>query len=304
MSGQSQNSFTGVDLSRLPPPQAIDELDFETLRSQWLAQFLDMAAEAGLTFDATLESDPVIKLIELGAYREMIWRAARNAGLRSVMVAYAQGSDLDQLGALLGVKRETIVTADPANGVAAVTETDEDFRRRLVLAPEGYSVAGPRGAYIFHALSADPDVLDASAISPAPGEVLVTVLSRTGNGASSPALVSKVEAALSADTIRPITDLVTVQSAQIVAFSITATLVFRPGPDKSLVQANAAASLDAFIASARGIGRTVTRAGIIGALMVEGMHNVLLTAPAADIPISNIEAPHCTSVTLVDGGYA
>src|SRR3546814_9711108 len=48
--------------------------------------------------------------------------------------------------------------------IPAVMESDSDLRRRLVLAPEGYSVAGPEGAYIFHALSAHPDVLDASAI--------------------------------------------------------------------------------------------------------------------------------------------
>ena len=46
------------------------------------------------------------------------------------------------------------------------------------------SVAGPTGAYEFHALSADGDVKDAAATSPAPGEVVVTVLSRTGDGAA------------------------------------------------------------------------------------------------------------------------
>ena len=61
-------------------------------------------------------------------------------------------------------------------------ESDPDFRRRIQLAPEGFSVAGPEGAYIFHALSADPGVLDACATSPSPGEVVVTVLARAGDG--------------------------------------------------------------------------------------------------------------------------
>ena len=81
-------------------------------------------------------------------------------------------------------------------------ESDADFRRRIILAPEGYSVAGPEGAYIFHALSADPDVLDASATSPTPGEVVVTVLSRTGDGTAPPELLATVEAAGSADDVR------------------------------------------------------------------------------------------------------
>ena len=93
--------------------------------------------------------------------------------------------------------------ADPLSGAPAVMESDADFRRRIILAPEGYSVAGPEGAYIFHALSADPDVLDASATSPTPGEVVVTVLSRTGDGTAPPELLATVEAAVSADDVPP-----------------------------------------------------------------------------------------------------
>jgi phage-related baseplate assembly protein len=44
-------------------------------------------------------------------------------------------------------------------------EADEDLRQRIVLAPESFSVAGPELAYVFHARSAHPDVLDASATS-------------------------------------------------------------------------------------------------------------------------------------------
>lgn len=300
----SADSFTGVDLSRLPPPVAVEELDFEALRAICLARFAELATASGLTFDATLESDPVVKLVELIAYRETVWRAARNAGLRSVMVAYASGTDLDALGALFGVERYIVTPADQANGIAQVLETDEDFRRRMVLAPEGFSVAGPRGAYIFHALSASADVLDASAISPEPGEVVVTVLSRIGSGLADAPLLAAVTAALSADDVRPITDLVTVQSAAIVDFTIAATLVFMVGPDKSLVLANAQAALNSYLAANRRIGRAITRAGIIGALMVEGLQNVVLATPEADLAITSAQAANCTAITLTDGGYA
>src|SRR3546814_19943147 len=80
------------------------------------------------------------------------------------MPAYATGADLDNLAALLGVTRFELEPGDSVLGIPAVMESDSDLRRRLVLAPEGYSVAGHEGAYIFHALSAHPDVLDASAI--------------------------------------------------------------------------------------------------------------------------------------------
>lgn len=300
----SADSFTGVDLSRLPAPTAIEELSFEALRGQWLARFQELVAAAGGTFDAALESDPVIKLVELGAYREMIWRASRNAGLKAVMVAYAIGTDLDALGALFGIERYVLIPADPEAGVTEVTESDADFRRRMVLAPEGFSVAGPRGAYIFHALSAHADVLDVSAVSPDPGEVVVTVLSRSGSGAPSSPVLAAVTAALSAEDVRPITDQVTVQAASIVNFAITATLTYFVGPDKALVTANAQAALQAWLAENRRLGRKGTRAGIIAALMVEGLQNVTLASPAADVAVTSSQAWNCTGITLNDGGYA
>lgn len=300
----SADSFTGVDLSRLPPPRAVEELSFEALRSELLTQFAEEMTAQGLTFDATLESDPVVKLVELLAFREMTWRAARNAGLRSVMAAYASGSDLDQLGALFGVERYIVTPANPATGAAAVLESDDDFRRRMVLAPEGFSVAGPRGAYIFHALSAHADVLDVSAISPDPGEVVVTVLSRSGDGTPPPGVIAAVEAALSAEDVRPLTDQVTVQPADVVDFSIAATLTYFVGPDKSLITANANAALAEWLAVNRRLGRTATRAGIIAALMVEGLQNVELASPASDVEVTSAQAWNCTGVTLTDGGYA
>ena len=50
------------------------------------------------------------------------------------------------------------------------------------------------------------------------------------------------------------------------------------------------------------IGRDVTRSGIFAALHRPGVHNVDLTAPAADIVIDNVTAALCTAVTLTDGG--
>ena len=296
----SAESFTGVDLSRLPPPRAVEELNFETIRSELITAF-----QAELpSFDATLESDPVVKLIELLAHREMVWRAARNAGLKAVMAAYATGSDLDQIGALFEVERLIITPAEPETGTLAVVESDDAFRQRMVLAPEGFSVAGPRGAYIFHSLSADGDVLDVSAVTPEPGEVVVTVLSRSGTGAPTEEVLAAVQAALSAEDVRPITDLVTVQGATIVDYAIEATATYYLGPDKSLITNAANAALQDYLATNRRLGRAITRAGITAALMVEGMQNIELASPAADVEPTAFEAANCTAITLNDGGYA
>lgn len=295
----ASDSFAGVDLSRLPAPDVVEALDFETIYAEAVTQFQGLFPD----FDATVESDPVVKLIQLFCYREIILRQRVNDAARAVMVAYAKGADLDALAALFRVERFILTPADPYNNIPAVYETDDDLRRRMVLAPEGYSVAGPEGAYIYHALSANSDVLDASATSPSPGVVVVSVLSRTGNGAAPQATLDAVAAKMN-DGIRPLTDFVTVQSAAIFAFDIDATMYFFSGPDRSVVMAAAQARLADHLATARKLGRDITRAGIIAALHAEGVQNVVLNNPGADVVLTRQQAQYCNSITIHDAGVA
>lgn len=294
----ASDSFTGVDLSRLPAPDVIEQLDFETIVADAKAQFATLFP----AWTADLESDPIVKLIELFAYREIVLRQRVNDAAKAVMPAFATGADLDHLAALFGIERFIITPANPLTGTPEVLESDDDFRRRLTLAPEGYSVAGPEGAYIFHAISASSEVLDASATSPDPGEVVVAVLARSGDGTASAPLLATVNARLNSASVRPLTDQVTVQSAAIVNFAVTATLTFLPGPDRAVVLATAQQRLTAHLADLRRLGRDITRAGIIAALAPDGVHNVVLSAPAADIAITRLQAGYCTAVTLTDGG--
>lgn len=287
-------STTAVDLSQLPAPTIVEQLDFEAIRDAMLA---DVAARFP-DFSATVESDPVYKLVEACAYRELVVRQRCNEASLGVMLAYAAGADLDQLAAFYAVTRLTITPADPVTGAPAVMESDTDLRARVQLAPESFSVAGPEAAYIYWARSADAGVLDASATSPSPGQVLVSVLSRTGNGAASPALLAAVSAIVNAKPVRPLTDQVTVASAQIVDFQVAAHLTVFDGPDSSVVLAAAQASLQAWLTKARKIGRDVPRAAMIAALFVAGVENVNLVSPAADLAISATQAANCTAIAV------
>lgn len=291
-------AYTPVDLSRLPAPAVIEELSYETIYADMLA---DLQARLP-SFDATLESDPAVVVLQVAAYREFLLRGRVNDAARALMPAFAVGADLDQLAALFGVTRLTLSLGDPDRGIAATLESDDDFRRRMVLAPEGYSVAGPEGAYIYHALTAAGDVLDASATSPAPGEVLVTILSRSADGTAAPALIATVDAYLSADARRPMTDEVTVQSAQILRFAVEATVTTFPGPDAAIVLAAGRSRLDAYIAGCHRIGRDVTRSGIFAALHVEGVVNVAISAPAVDLVVDRTQASYCTGIAVTHAG--
>lgn len=294
--------FTQINLANLPAPAVVETLSFETIVQEMRDRLVEIFPSIVGVID--LESEPARKLIEVFAYRETLMRARINSSAQAVMLAYATGSDLDHIGAMFGVERFLITPADDETvpPTPAVYETDDDLRRRTQLALEGFSTGGPSGAYIFHALSADPDVLDASAISPDPGDVLVTVLSRTGSGAASPGLLAAVDDALNDEDVRPLCDAVSVQSAEIVMYQIEAALLFEAGPDPATVIEAAEAAAAAYASAQHRLGKDITISGIHAALHRPGVARVDLSSPSANIAISDEQAGYCTSIALTDGG--
>lgn len=293
-------AFTTVNLSQLPAPNVVESLDYETILAQMLADLRSRDP----AFTATVESDPAFKILEVCAYRELLIRQRVNEAAKAVMIAFATGADLDQIGANYGVARLVLDPGDPdaLPPVDPTLESDEAFRARIPLSLEGYTTAGSEGSYVYHALSADGDVADAAAVSPTPGAVTVYVLSSDGDGTASTGLLNTVSAALNAEKVRPMTDQVTVQSASIVTYSITAQLVLYPGPDSAVVLAAAQAAIEAYAKSVHRIGYDVSLSGIYQALHQPGVQRVNLSAPSANIVISAGQAPYCTAITLTVAG--
>ncbi len=291
---------TTLDLSRLAAPVFVEQLTFEAILAQMIAEVQARQPE----FDATVDSDPAVKLLQVAAYREMLIRQAFQDGAAQLLVAYATGANLDHLGALVGVARLVITPANDQTGAPAVMEDDAALRARIVLAPESFTSAGPELAYVSHAKGASGDVLDASATSPTPGQVLVSVLSRQGDGTASPQLIAAVNSIVTDKKVRPLGDHVGTDSARIVRFAVSASLVTFAGPDVTVVLAAARAALDAYLADNRKLGRTLTRSGIIAALTVAGVHRVDLATPAADVACDRTQAGWCTGIAIAHGGYA
>lgn len=294
---------TAIDLSRLPSPNVIEALDYEQILAERKAYLLTLYPEAdrpAMAAALELESEPLNKLLQENAYRELVLRQRINDAARAVMLAHAVNADLDQLGANYNVERLLIAAADPraVPPRSARYESDVDFRRRIQLSPEGYTTAGSEQSYIFHGLSAAADVADISAISPTPGAVTVYVLARSGNGAASEELLATVAAALNKEAVRPMTDNVLVQSASIISYSIVAELVMLPGPDAAVVRVAALAAAQAYAATQHAMRRDVTLSGIYAALHQSGVQRVELASPAANIGIDAGEASYCTAITL------
>jgi phage-related baseplate assembly protein len=322
-----------IQLSKLPFPNVVEVVDFE-------AEYAELAAEFKTlwpAFDPSLESNLPAKVLQAFVYKVVILKQRINDAAREVMLPYASKGNLDNLGALLGVVRLVITPADPDHGIPdPVMEEDDDFRERITLAPSSFSVAGPEAAYVYHARSASGDVLDASATSPDPddikaivnqvlashgasaqliadmtaaldaaawpGQVFVSVLSRLGSGQADAALLNLVNSTVSAESVRPLTDYVTTQSAEIIEFLLDADMWFFAGPDSDVVKAAALASLNAYLAASRRMGRDITMSGLYAALQVAGVQNVVINEPAATIVVGPTQAAFCTGITLHDRG--
>jgi phage-related baseplate assembly protein len=291
---------TAIDLSQLSAPDVIEALDFETILEEMIT---DLQARDP-AFNALVESDPAYKILEVAAYRELLIRQRVNDASLANMLAYAMGADLENLAAIQNVERLVIDPGDPeANPPVDPTyESDTALRARVQLAPEGQSTAGPSGAYEYHALSAHGQVLDVSVVSPVPGEVLITVLSTEGDGEPDQDLLDIVEEALNDETVRPLTDQVTVQAATIIEYTIEATLYFYEGPDRATVLAAAEEAAEVYAAAHHRVGHDIILSGLYAALHQPGVQRVELTEPSASITVDTDEASYCTGITLTDGG--
>lgn len=296
-----------IDLSQLPAPDVVEQLDYESLfeeRKSTLISLYPAEQQAAISRTLSLESEPLVKLLQENAYREVLLRQRVNEAARAVMVAYATGSDLDQLAANTNVGRLVLQPADQTTvpPTDAVMESDTDFRMRIPQAFEGLSVAGPTGAYEYHARSADGRVADASAISPSPAEVTITILSRDNEGKASADLLAAVDKALNDEDVRPVADRVTVQAANIVPYEIRAVLFVLPTPEIEPVRAASEAQLKKYINTQSRLGRDIRLSAIYAALHVEGVQRVELTSPVADIVLDKTQASLCTAYTLSVGG--
>lgn len=287
-----------IDLSQLPAPNVIEPLDYETILAENL---VDLSAQ-GVDMDELTESDPAIKVVQLNAYRELKLRQRINEAARALMLAYAVKTDLDHIGANMDVPRLQIWPADLDKGTAAVMEADEDYRRRIQLAPQGMSVAGPEGAYVFHALSADGRVRNATATSPSPGHVVVTVLSHEGDGTPSQELLNIVAAHLAQDGIRPLTDYVLVRGAQVIRYQVHAKLYSFSGPDPTVVLIEANKRMQQYAKEAHQLGRVPTHSGIDAAVHVAGVERVILVSPTTDPEISKLVAYYCDDMQIEYAG--
>ncbi|MFJ7315605.1 baseplate assembly protein [Pseudomonas sp. NPDC098747] len=300
------STFAAIDLKQLPIPQIVEQIDYEQIlaeRKAYTVSLWPMEEQAEIAARLDLESEPLTKLVEENAYRETLWRQRVNEASLANMLAFAEGTDLENLAANFNVERLEIQAGDPSTSppIPRVMESDDSLRERAQMAWEGLSTAGPRNSYIFHARGADGRVADATVDSPTPAEVVMIVQSALGTGTASPDLIATVASYLNDEDRRPVADRLTVLGAEIIDYEVSATLfLLSQGPESEPILAAAEASLRAYVHRRRRLGMEVSESALHAVLHVEGVRKVVLN-DWSDILATPYQAPYCTGVTLTLG---
>jgi phage-related baseplate assembly protein len=288
--------FVAIDLASLPPINAVVLPDVEQIiadrKALLLARIPDARLRAEVAAVLRLESEPLVKQNEVGAYRELIVDQRVNEAVRAVLLATSRGADLDHLCARLNVVR-------------LAGELDDELRYRYQLAPEAFSTAGPYGAYEYIARSAHARVKDAAIYGPEsgliePGFVRVVILSKDGEGVPVPAIVDAVNGALYDGDTRPLTDYVEVRAAAVVHYAINYHLHIRMGADPSLIVREARDALTEYASACHKVGRPVVITALDSAAHQDRTNVIraIKVAPLAEVDPGLMAAAWCTSVTV------
>lgn len=273
-----------IDLSSLPPPQVVQQLAFEAILLEKLQTFIGIAP----TFTTLVESDPAIKLLEADAYDEMLLRQRINDAARARLLAFATGSDLDQLAAFYGVTRLT-------------GELDTPFKARVRAAIMGRSAAGTKAQYKFAALSASVDVADVNVGSPIGGVVRVSVLSRIGDGTPTQELMEQVTAVINQDDVRALCHNIQVVPAELVEFDVIGQVWLTPTAPETVFAA-LPSRLEAAHAAQVGLGFNIPQSWLMKTLQVSGVQRIELSSPSAQVNVLDYQRAVIRDIDLVLAG--
>lgn len=302
-------TFTPIDLAQLPDPDVVEQIDYEQIlaeRKAYAVSLWPVEQQAEVAATLAVESEPLTKLLQENAYREMLLRQRVNEASLANMLAKAKGKDLEQLAGNVNVERLVVTPGNSAAvpPIVAVMESDDSLRERAQMAWEGLSTAGPRNSYILHARSADGRVADATAESPSPAVVVVTVQGLVGDGSVDQALLDIVSQYLSDDDRRPVADRLTVQSATVLPYEVDAVIYLATtGPEAEPIREAAQARLVTFITQRRRLGVEISESAIHATLHVEGVRKVVLSN-WTDITPSEAEAAYCTGYSVAVGALS
>jgi phage-related baseplate assembly protein len=295
-----------IDLSRLPPPNVIEPLDYEALYESFLSRFL-VAWEDARAIDpslpaydvGSLETDLIAVVGEPINYFRLLDRARVNDAVKAVLAPLATGADLDTVAARLGVER--LVVQEATDTAPAVMESDGRLLTRYLLA-FGRPSAGSADRYLYEAYTAWPQLHHAAVVGRAihgrRGDVDLVLAGPDGRDPSDEELALVRDAVLNT-SIKPEAVAVTVLRATRHLYAVSGIITIPRGPDAELVKVEAQRRVTEACAERTRVGAEVPRELLAGAAYGPSVVRVDLDAPLSDVPARPYAVPVLSSVALL-----
>lgn len=293
-------------VTRLPPAKALATFRF-TL-SQALAQAYVIPAGTQVTNGiVTFET---LDALSIGAGSLYGDAAAECTVAGSAGNGYAAGQ-IGTIVAPMPFVASAVNTTESSGG--GDEESDAELAARIRLAPNAFSCAGPRKAYVYHARSVSSSILDVGIETQEendsldPGVVNVYVL-MDGGELPTQDILDAVEEHLSADDIRPLTDEVHVLAPTAVSYSINVDY-WIAAEDKARtaeIQAAVTAAVEGYrLWQQSKIGRDIAPERLLHDVIDAGACNVKAStlAPSAAGTVGAGEVAQCAAATVTFLGW-
>ena len=185
-------------------------------------------------------------------------------------------------------------------------ESDENFRERIQIAVESFSVAGPYGAYEYYARSAHQDIIDVAVIGPPdiePGYVELYPLMKGGELPSNEVLALVLEKC-NADDVRPLTDCVSVHSPKVLEFALNVKYFIdrSKATQSSELQSAIEESINDWVTWQRSkLGRDLNPSELNHRMIAAGAKRTEIISPSFKI-LAKSELAITSSINIIFGG--
>lgn len=187
-------------------------------------------------------------------------------------------------------------------GAGSDVESDDEFKERIRLAPNSYSVAGPELAYKFWAKTASALIIDVAVVNITAGQVNIYPLVADGSETSSE-VIDAVQAILSDETIRPLGDGVVVASPTRIEYELEIELEIFPDTVEGDVIDKVTEDLTAYAVSKRQtLGRDIIEDQIKGICMIKDQVYKATIVGFTDIIVDATEFAYCTGISVTVSG--
>lgn len=172
-------------------------------------------------------------------------------------------------------------------------ESDESFAARIFIAPGKYSTAGSRNGYEYHVQDYSSAIGGVHVSSDQAAGTVDIVFVMADGSLPSAEMISAMSQHMSAETLRPMNDLVTVHAPAEVKYTVSLTYYINQSDNNRAVaiQQAVSAAVDNYVAWQRKIGRDINPSKLLALVMGAGAKRAQITAPIfTAIPADSIAA--------------